>query len=241
MKTSIVYKAKDRGSANYGWLKAKYSFSFSNYHDPKKIHFGVLRVLNDDSIAAAMGFDTHSHDNMEIITIPLEGQIEHTDSMGNSALVRAGEVQVMSAGSGVSHSERNPSDTETLKLFQIWVFPNKKNVEPRYDQVSLQEIEKANEFYQILSPSPNDQGVWIHQDAWFHMGRFEPNTERIYTLKNKTNGVYLMVIDGELEIDGQFLSPRDAISFNDVEQVLVKSINKSYFLVMEVPMIQNNK
>ncbi|MGD9772447.1 MAG: pirin family protein, partial [Parabacteroides sp.] len=172
MKT-VLHKAASRGHANHGWLESYHTFSFANYYNPQRIHFGALRVLNDDKVSAGMGFGKHPHDNMEIISIPLSGELEHKDSMGNVAVIKAGEVQVMSAGSGIYHSEFNKREDKEVRFLQIWVFSNKKNVTPRYDQISIKEIAKDNAFYQILSPNSDDQGVWIYQDAWFHLGKFE--------------------------------------------------------------------
>ena len=171
MKT-IIHKADSRGKADHGWLKSHHSFSFANYYNPERMNFGVLRVLNDDRLAAGMGFGAHPHANMEIISIPLEGDLEHKDSMGNTTVIKEGDVQVMSAGTGVQHSEYNHSKTEEVKFLQIWVIPNKQDVEPRYDQVSIRDIQKENEFYQIVSPNEGESGVWVHQDAWFYLGKF---------------------------------------------------------------------
>lgn len=235
MKT-ILHKAETRGFANHGWLKARHSFSFANYYDPERINFGVLRVLNDDVIAGGKGFGMHPHDNMEIITIPLEGALEHRDSMGNAEVISSGDVQVMSAGSGIVHSEYNKNADEDLKLLQIWVFPNKKDVEPRYDQISVRDVATENSFYQILSPNRNDQGVWIHQNAWFFLGDFKPKTETKYALRDKTNGVYLFVIDGEIVVDGKQLSKRDGLGIWDADSVQVQILSESRILLMELPL-----
>jgi hypothetical protein len=156
----VIHKAASRGNANHGWLNSFHTFSFANYYNPERMSFGVLRVLNDDQVQAGKGFGTHPHDNMEIISIPLEGDLEHKDSMGNVTVIKEGDVQVMSAGTGVTHSEYNKNLDKEVKFLQIWIFPRQKNVEPRYDQVSLREIEKENELYQVLSPNKEDQGVW---------------------------------------------------------------------------------
>jgi len=235
MKTTI-HKAETRGHVHHGWLNAHHSFSFANYYNPERIRFGVLRVLNDDIIEAGQGFGTHPHDNMEIITIPLKGDLQHRDSMGNSAIIMEGDVQVMSAGSGIQHSEFNPNTDKDVNLFQIWLFPNKKDVEPRYDQISIREVEKANEFYQILSPNANDQGVWIHQNAWFHLGNFDKDNSQVYHLKDKANGVYAIMIEGEAEIAGAKLSKRDAIGIWETESFEFKAISQARILLMEVPM-----
>lgn len=235
MKT-IIHKAATRGNANHGWLNAHHSFSFANYHNPERMNFGVLRVLNDDIIQAGMGFGTHPHDNMEIITIPLEGDLEHRDSMGNTAVIKEGEIQVMSAGTGVTHSEYNKNQDKDLKLLQIWLFPRERNLTPRYDQISLKDNEKTNEFYQVLSPNKNDQGVWINQDAWFHIGNFTPGNADTYTIKKEGNGVYAFIIEGEVEINGEKLSRRDAMGIWDTDAFEVKASTDARVLLMDVPM-----
>ncbi len=237
MKT-ILHKAETRGHANHGWLDSHHTFSFANYYNPERMHFGVLRVLNDDRVAPGKGFGTHPHDNMEIISIPLEGDLEHKDSMGNKAVIKEGDVQVMSAGTGVFHSESNKNQDKEVKFLQIWIFPNAKNLTPRYDQISIRDVEKENSFYQVLSPNKNAQGVWIHQNAWFHLGRFEAGKSETYTLKDTNNGVYAFVLEGEVEIDGQKLERRDGIGIWDVSQINAKSTTNSHILLMEVPMQQ---
>ncbi len=235
MKT-VVHTAQSRGHANHGWLNAHHSFSFASWYNPERINFGALRVLNDDVIAAGAGFPTHPHDNMEIITIPLSGVLEHKDSMGNIAQIKAGEVQVMSAGTGVTHSEYNGSSTEELKLFQIWLFPNKKNVSPRYDDLELKVADRKNKFQQILSPSPDDDGVWIHQDAWMHMIQMDASLQRDYTVKKPNNGVYIMVIHGKVGINDVTLSTRDAIGVTDASSISISAIEQSELLLIDVPM-----
>ncbi|PRP68180.1 pirin family protein [Nonlabens agnitus] len=233
---NVIHRAESRGHANHGWLKANHSFSFASWYNPERINFGAIRVLNDDTIAPGAGFPTHPHDNMEIITIPLSGVLEHKDSMGNVAQIKTGEVQVMSAGTGVTHSEYNGSQTEELKLFQIWLFPNKKNVTPRYDELKLNVEDRKNRFQQILSPSPDDEGVWIHQDAWMHMISMDPDTVNDYRLKNPSNGVYIMVIEGNVEIDGDQLKNRDAMGVIESDTINIKATSKSDLLLIEVPM-----
>jgi len=235
MKT-IFHSDDSRGSANHGWLKAKHSFSFANYYNPERINFGKLRVLNDDFIAAGQGFATHPHDNMEIITIPLSGDLEHKDSMGNSGIIRAGEIQVMSAGTGIQHSEFNANKNKDLKLLQIWVFPNKQNVEPRYDQVSIQDLEKENELFQIVSPNKNDTGVWIHQDAWFHMGNLKKGYKDEYKFKVVNNGVYVFLIDGKVKIGTHILNKRDALAVSETNNLEIEVMEDAHILLMEVPM-----
>jgi redox-sensitive bicupin YhaK (pirin superfamily) len=173
----MLYKAEERGHANHGWLDSYHSFSFAGYYDPNKMNFGSLRVLNDDTIAPGTGFDTHPHDNMEIISIPLEGKLAHKDSMGNGSVIEEGDIQIMSAGTGILHSEFNGSDTEIGKFLQIWIFPKERNIKPRYDQISIRDLRIENKLYQIVSPDVNEQGVQIMQDAWFHMGEFDNGVE----------------------------------------------------------------
>jgi redox-sensitive bicupin YhaK (pirin superfamily) len=234
MKT-VFHPADQRGHANHGWLDAHHSFSFASWYDPTKINFGALRVLNDDKIAGGMGFGTHPHDNMEIITIPLVGALKHRDSMGNEATITAGEIQVMSAGTGIQHSEFNATN-ETLNLFQIWVFPNKKNVTPRYDQQLLDTEAMQNKFAQILSPDPTDDGVWIHQDAWFHLGEFDKGQTANYSVKSTNNGVYVLVVEGQITINGQVLNKRDALGVWNTETFAISFTENSKVLLLDVPM-----
>lgn len=236
MKT-IIHKANTRGFADHGWLKSNHTFSFANYYNPERVHYGALRVLNDDYVAPGQGFGTHPHDNMEIVSIPLEGDLEHKDSMGNVAVIRNGDIQVMSAGSGVTHSEYNKSSDEPVKFLQIWIFPNKKNVAPRYDQISLNIADRQNRFQQIVSPNANDDGVWIHQDAWFHLGRFDKDFSLEYVLKKKGNGVYIFLLTGAVSVDGAELNQRDGMGIWEAEGFSLKSIsNNTEVLLMEVPM-----
>ncbi|WP_347838228.1 pirin family protein [uncultured Draconibacterium sp.] len=235
MKT-ILYKADSRGYANHGWLVARHTFSFANYFNRERMNFGVLRVLNDDKIDGRQGFGMHPHDNMEIITIPLEGDLEHKDNMGNEAVIREGDVQVMSAGTGVYHSEYNHNPDKALKLFQIWLFPNKQNVQPRYDQISIRDVAIPNRLYQILSPNPDDQGVWIHQDAWFYLGNFDAGKTDNYTLKREGNGLFVMVIDGQVTISGNKLSARDALGIWEMNKIEVEATSDARILLMDLPM-----
>lgn len=239
MKT-VLHKADTRGHADHGWLNSHHTFSFAGYQDPERMRFGVLRVLNDDQVSSGKGFGTHPHDNMEIISIPLEGDLEHKDSMGNVATIKEGEVQVMSAGTGIYHSEYNKNPDKVVKFLQIWMFPNKRNVEPRYDQISIRDIEKKNAFYQVLSPNPDDEGVWVHQDAWFHLGKFEAGTAETYQVKKEGNGVYAFVLDGEVEINGQHLEKRDGFGLWETYSFDFKSLTDSRVLLMEVPMDISN-
>ncbi|MFO7829759.1 MAG: pirin family protein [Bacteroidales bacterium] len=235
MKT-ILHKSDSRGHADHGWLKTYHTFSFASYYNPERIHFGALRVLNDDTIAAGEGFGTHPHDNMEIITIPLYGDLEHKDSMGNAGIIKSGDLQVMSAGSGIQHSEFNANPDKDVKLLQIWVFSNKKDVEPRYDQISISDIAKENELFQILSPDKNDEGVWIHQDAWFHMGNLKSGWQGEYQLKGKNHGVYIFVIEGSISIENQQLNKRDGLGISEIKNFGISASENSKILLMEVPM-----
>jgi len=237
MANTILHKSETRGDANHGWLQSKHTFSFANYYNPQRMHFGVLRVLNDDRVEAGMGFGTHPHDNMEIISIPLEGDLEHKDSMGNITVIKKGDVQVMSAGSGITHSEYNRSKDSLVKFLQIWVFPNKKNVTPRYDQISLDINDRHNKLQQILSPNAHDEGVWIHQYAWFFMGKFDKDLEVEYKIKKPGNGVYAFILSGDFTIDGIALNNRDGLGTWDTEKITIKSdSNEAEILLMEVPM-----
>jgi redox-sensitive bicupin YhaK (pirin superfamily) len=234
----VIHRANSRGTANHGWLQANFSFSFANYYNPDRMHFGVLRVLNDDIIAPGRGFGTHPHDNMEIITIPLEGSLEHKDSMGNVSVIQSGEIQVMSAGTGIKHSEFNAKKDTPVKAFQIWLFPKYKNVQPRYDQLKLDVTKRKNKFQQILSPNPNDEGVWIHQDAWFHMADMDNGRQLTYKTKKSGNGLYIMVVHGSAVIEGQNLGERDALGIWNTAQVNIKSVSpKTQILVLDVPMM----
>ena len=237
MQNTVFYPANTRGHANHGWLNAHHTFSFAGYRNPERMHFGVIRVLNDDIVAGGMGFGTHPHDNMEIITIPLEGDLAHKDSMGNAEVIRSGDIQVMSAGTGISHSEYNANKDKAVNLFQIWLFPNKRNVTPRYDQMTMNIADRHNKLQQILSPNSEDEGVWIHQDAWFSLGDFDVNQTVTYTPKLATNGIYLMVINGEIEIAGEILKKRDAIGLWEITQAEIKITANTELLVLDVPMV----
>lgn len=236
MKNSILYKADSRGYADHGWLRSHHSFSFANYRDNNRIHFGALRVLNDDYIAAGMGFGTHPHENMEIITIPLSGDLAHKDSMGNGTTIKQGDIQVMSAGTGIEHSEFNANNDIATEILQIWVFPNKVNVTPRYQQITLDKESRKNTWDQVLSPNADDKGVWVHQNAWFHMADLEEGKELDYTLKDPKNGVYLFVIEGAVQLNNFELERRDALGFWNEESFRVKANKNAQLLIMEIPM-----
>ena len=238
MKTKI-YKANERGTADHGWLKANFSFSFAHYYNPEKVNFGALRVLNDDIIQGGMGFGTHPHDNMEIITIPLKGSLKHRDSMTNEWIpIHAGEVQVMSAGTGVQHSEMNNHPSEEINLFQIWIIPNQQEVEPRYDQKKFETSERKNKL-QILVSSIDETlegSLKIHQNAQISRIDLDENNNFTYRLKTEINGVYIMVIDGEVMIDQKTLHKRDAIGIEQIASFEITSIKNSQILFIEVPM-----
>jgi len=236
MSNTILHKAETRGHANHGWLNSMHTFSFANYHNSDRMHFGALRVLNDDTVEAGMGFGTHPHDNMEIISIPLEGDLEHKDSMGNVSVIKHGDVQVMSAGTGIFHSEYNKNRDQRVKFLQIWVFPNKKNVTPRYDQITLNLADRQNKLQQILSPNPDDAGVWIHQNAWFHLGKFDKGVSEQYRVKADGNGVYAFVLNGDVTINDQPLNTRDGYGVWNRDQISIKADSDAEILLMEVPM-----
>ena len=234
---TVLHTGGSRGDANHGWLHSKHSFSFASYYNPEKIHFGVLRVLNDDFVAAGMGFGLHPHDNMEIISIPLEGDLAHQDSMGNQTVIKHGDIQVMSAGTGVKHSEMNHNKDKPVKFLQIWVIPNKKDVTPRYDQITLDPANRINTLQQILSPNPEEAGVWIHQDAWFHIGKFDLDFKTNYNVKKAGNGMYAFVLYGSFELAGQTLNERDALGVTDFDQFELKALTKdAEILLMEIPL-----
>lgn len=240
MKNKILHKATERGHANHGWLIAYHSFSFANWYNPDKIQFGMLRVLNDDVIAGGMGFGMHPHNNMEIITIPLNGDLAHKDSMGNSSTIKTGDVQVMSAGTGILHSEFNPNSNLPTKLFQIWIIPKYRNVAPRYQQITLDQSLQKNNFAQFISPNPEDDGAWIYQDAWFYLSDFNAGFSKNLSLKKEDNGFYIINIEGEVEVNGEKLEKRDAIGLWDTPKIEVKALTNSKFLVMEIPMQQHD-
>lgn len=235
MKT-IKHTADTRGEANHGWLKSHHSFSFANYFNQDRMNFGMLRVLNDDEVSGGKGFGKHPHKNMEIISIPLSGDLEHQDSMGNTTVIKEGDIQIMSAGTGVRHSEYNKNKDQAVKFLQIWVIPNQENVEPRYDQISALDLKKENEWYQVLSPHKEDQGVWIHQQAYFSMGDFTQPTSLTYDLKDPKNGVYIFVLEGNLKVETEDLTRRDALGIWETDSIEVKAEAHTKVLLMEIPM-----
>ena len=231
-----IHPANERGHNDIGWLKANFSFSFGPYYNPARVHFGALRVLNDDIIAGGGGFGTHPHDNMEIITIPISGALEHRDSMGNTGVITAGEVQVMSAGTGIQHSEYNHSKTEEANTLQIWLFPKEWNIEPRYDQKGFIEDLKPNQFTRLVSPVKDGEALWINQDAIFSMGDFEPGQQIKYDIQIPGNGAYIFVINGKIAVEGTELNKRDVLGVEDISSFTLETLKQSRILIMEVPM-----
>ena len=236
MENIVLHKANTRGHADHGWLNAHHSFSFANYYSPDRMNFGVLRVLNDDIIAGGMGFGTHPHKDMEIITIPLKGDLEHKDSMGNTGVIKHNDVQSMSAGTGIYHSEYNKNKDKEVNLLQIWVIPKANNLTPKYDQITFNPDDRKNKLQQIVSPSKDDAGTWINQDAWFHLGNLDKGFAADYTIRKKGNGVYVFVIEGDVTINGQALNKRDGMGLWDIDKINIKADANAEILVMEVPM-----
>ena len=234
----ILHPADTRGTADYGWLQARYSFSFANFFDPNRVQFGKLRVLNDDIVAPSMGFGKHPHQNMEIVTIPQEGALKHRDSMGNEGIIESGDIQIMSAGTGVEHSEINARTDEAVKLFQIWVFPEEEGVTPRYDQKKISDLLTPNQLSPVVKPKSEAQNgdLWIHQQAWFNIGEFSEKTETTYTFNNKANGAYVFVMDGTAVVDNETLNKRDAMGVWDTDTVTITAEKGSRVLLIEVPM-----
>ena len=232
----ILYKAADRGKGDYGWLKPNYYFSFGQYHNPENIHFGALRVLNDDYIAGGGAFPTHPHDNMEIVTIPFTGALKHKDSTGGEGIIKAGDVQIMSAGTGVQHSEANASATDSVTLFQIWIFPKKNNIEPRYDQRAFDTSERINKWQYVVSPDENDNALWINQDARFALTALQTDKTISYTNKFTGNGVFLVVINGSVKVEETALNKRDALGIAGIDNFTITATEDSELLAIEIPM-----
>ncbi len=232
----IIYRSEDRGKANYGWLETRYSFSFANYYNPDMMHFGLLRVLNDDIVAPDMGFETHPHDNMEIITIILDGALEHKDSMGTGSVIHKDEVQVMSAGSGITHSEFNPSKEEKVNLLQLWIFPKEKNIKPRYDQKSFPADEKKNKLIIAVSGLKKEGALYIHQNAEIKLGNFKKGEILDYEVSSASNGAYIFLIDGHIKIDDEDLFKRDAIGIYDTANFKIEILEETNFVLIDVPM-----
>ena len=236
MKT-IFHPADERGYNDIGWLKANFSFSFGPYRGENRSNFGALRVLNDDFIARGNGFGRHPHDNMEITTIVLQGALEHQDSMGNKGVIRAGDVQVMSAGTGVFHSEYNPSDTEDTLSLQIWIFPKVRNIEPRYDQKNFADKFIQNQFTTLISPLKSNETLWLNQDTTFSQGTFDAGQSSTYAMKTPGNGAYVFVLEGNVTVAGQNLNKRDALGVYDTSAFAIETNSETKILIIEVPMI----
>jgi hypothetical protein len=236
MAQTILHKANTRGLTDLGWLKSYHTFSFANYYNPERMHFGALRVLNDDIVAGGKGFGEHPHDNMEIISIPLKGDLKHRDSMDNVAVISDGDIQAMSAGTGIFHTEFNRNTDEEVKFLQIWIYPNQLNVEPRYAQLTLNTADRHNRLQQVVSPDSDDAGIWIYQQAWFNLGQFDQGVATDYVLKGENSGVYAFIINGDVEINGQVLSSRDGLGIWEIEKLTIKALTDAEFLLMEVPL-----
>ncbi len=234
MKT-ILHAADRRGHVSFGWLNSHHSFSFGNYHDPEKVHFGMLRVLNDDVITGSSGFGAHPHDNMEIISIPIYGALEHKDSTGTNAVIRQNDVQIMSAGTGIKHSEYNHFKDEETNFLQIWVFPKERNITPRYDQKTFSPEQRVNSFQTVVAPD-DDKAVWINQDAWFSLGNLKGGFSTSYKVQKEDNGVYAFVIEGNVTINGQSLFKRDAFGIWDVDTLDITANTNAEILLIDVPM-----
>lgn len=231
---TMFHAAESRGFADHGWLRSYHSFSFADYYNPMRMNFGVLRVINDDYVMGGRGFGRHPHKNMEIISIPLSGDLEHKDSMGNGSIIKQGDIQIMSAGVGITHSEMNANLDQAVAFLQIWVLPKVQQVEPRYQQISLED--KRNDFQQIVSPNPDDDGVWLHQDAWFSLAKFDQGTRKSYQVKQKQNGVYVFMIAGKAKIGNQILQARDGLGVWDCDSFDVEALDNAEILLMDVPL-----
>ncbi|HKH60026.1 MAG TPA: pirin family protein [Flavitalea sp.] len=238
MKT-IIYPASERGGADFGWLKAKHSFSFGQWYDPQKVHFGALRVLNDDLVKGGGGFPPHPHDNMEIVTIPLKGELAHKDSSGGSGVIKAGDIQIMSAGTGIKHSEYNASETEEINLLQVWVIPKHRNITPRYDQRTFEVTERQNKWQIVVSPDEKDNALWINQDTRFALTNLEAGKEITYSVNFRGNGVYIFVIEGAIKIGNESLSKRDAAGIYNSDSFTIQAVETSQLLAIEVPMLND--
>lgn len=232
---TVVHKSDSRGSADHGWLRSRHTFSFAGYHNPDRVHFGALRVLNDDTVTGGKGFGTHPHDNMEIISIPLFGDLEHKDSTGTGEVIKTGDVQIMSAGSGLRHSEFNHSKEEEVQFLQIWVFPKERDITPRYEQKTFDPEDRMNKFQTVVSPEGAD-ALWINQDAYFSLANLDAGMELSYEVKKPGNGVYFFVLNGEINIADQSLDLRDAVGVTDTSEIHLKARSYAEVLAIEVPM-----
>ena len=234
MKT-ILHTADSRGHANFGWLNSYHSFSFGQYHNPERMHFGALRVLNDDTVSAGMGFSKHPHDNMEIVSIPLSGDLHHRDSTGRDKIIRQNDVQIMSAGSGIEHSEMNANKDKEVKFLQIWVFPKNRNIAPRYEQKTFLPTDRANQLVTVVAPD-DDKAVWINQDAWFSLANLSKEGTTEYTIRKNGNGVYVFVLTGNITIGDQSLSQRDGLGISETDSIQIQANTDAEFLLIDIPM-----
>jgi redox-sensitive bicupin YhaK (pirin superfamily) len=234
MKT-ILHKADTRGHAEHGWLNSYHSFSFANYHNPERVHFGALRVLNDDTVKQGMGFGKHPHDNMEIVSIPLFGDLHHNDSTGRDEIIRQNDVQIMSAGSGIAHSETNANNDKEVKFLQIWIFPKERNIEPRYEQKTFLPEDRIDQLLTVVAPD-DEKAVWINQDAWFTLGKLSKDFAGTYQLHKKDSGVYVFVLNGNVTINDQILEARDGYGIWETDQLNIKANTEAEILLIEVPM-----
>lgn len=234
MKT-ILHKANSRGHANHGWLNSYHTFSFAHYYNPERMNFGLLRVLNDDTVADGMGFGTHPHDNMEIVSIPLEGDLHHKDSTGRDKIIQQGDVQIMSAGRGIKHSEMNANSNTPVKFLQIWVMPAERNIEPRYEQKSFPAEGRKNKLQTVVAPN-NEEAVWINQNAWFTLGNLDKDFTTTYQLNKPENGVYAFVIKGDVSINDVQLNERDGLGITEATTLNIKADSNTELLLIEIPM-----
>lgn len=234
--TVIKHQANSRGQADFGWLHSRHTFSFGRYYDPSRINFGALRVLNDDIVQGGMGFGAHPHDNMEIVSIPLQGDLEHKDSTGNTEVIRTGDVQIMSAGTGITHSEYNHSKTEAVNFLQIWVLPKQRDITPRYQQITFDPSGRKNQFQTVVAPD-DQQALWINQDAWFSLADLTASKGLTYHTHQQGNGIYTFVIDGEVKVNEAKLEARDALGVTSLDAITITATSDSQLLVIEVPMI----
>jgi len=235
MKT-ILHKTNTRGHANHGWLNSYHTFSFAGYYEQSRIHFGALRVLNDDTVAAGMGFGKHPHDNMEILSIPLSGDLEHQDTTGRHEIIKQGDVQIMNAGSGIAHSEKNASRHQEVKFLQIWVMPKEKNITPRYEQKSFPIADRKNKLQTVVAPD-NSEAVWINQDSWFTLGNYDKDATATYKLHKAQSGVYAFVIKGSVTLNGISIEERDGLGITDTLEIEIKADSDTEVLLIEVPMV----
>lgn len=236
MKVTL-YKSNSRGHRNHGWLDTHFSFSFADYYNPDRVHFGALRVLNDDVISPGMGFGKHPHDNMEIISIPLNGVLEHKDSMGHVQRLSKNEIQVMSAGTGIYHSEKNGSTTENAELLQIWIIPENRDVSPRYDQIKFDPELRRNTLFNIVGPKDSGSPLWINQQTWLYLSNLNKGYSINYEIQQEEHGLFVFVIEGKLKLGDTVLEARDAIQITDTNRIKLLAEEDCYFLLINIPLL----